>query len=422
MLLRTRSGEQEVRGNPFASADRIPAWSGAFSQWSGTHVALENVAGLPAVGAAIRLIAETIAMIPLQVYEGDLLERAKARDSWQWGLLHDAPNTDDSAFNLMQDIATSIETTGDAFVFKLKMSADRVEQLIVLDPNLVEVRRNNANRKVFDVTIGPDRTGAGRTETFTSATILHIRGWSLTPGADTGTSPIALHREALGSQLALHQFEGRFFRNNARPGGVIEVPGDVTPDKLNKAREIWEESHRGPENINRIGVLAFGAKYRDVGLSLKDAQFVEAKGFSVEEIARMFRVDPALLGEVVEGQRPQVSELFDRFLKLDLAPRLRRIEMALASDPDLFPSDGDLFPEFLTDAVLRPDAKTRYEAYRLARQGGWLAPNEIREKENLPPKDGGDEIQQTPVGGAPNEGGNSSEGQQDGGQPSQGGS
>jgi len=96
------------------------------------------------------------------------------------------------------------------------------------------------------------------------------------------------------------------------------------------------------------------------------------------------------------------AEDFERFLKLDLAPRLARIEQAFRADRDFFGIDTDQFPEFLADAVLRPDVKTRYEAYRLARQGGWLAPNEIRDRENLPPKEGGDEIQETPVGGAPN--------------------
>lgn len=403
MLLRTRSGETEVRAGLFSQVDRIPSLaesSGAFSDWSGTRVDLDNITGVPAVGAAIRVIAETIGMIPLVVYEGEPVSQEKARGSWQWKLLHDKPNTEDTAFDLFQDVASSIESWGDAYVFKLKMQAGRVDQLIVLDPSRVRVRRNKANRKVFDVQLGGPSDQ--QTETFTSATILHIRGWSLTPGADEGTSPISMYRNSLGAQLALHQFEGRFYRNNARPGGVIEIPGDVTRDKIEKAREIWEETHRGPENSNRLGVLAFGAKYNNVGLSLRDAQFIEAKQFSVEEIARMFRIDPSLLNAA--GERPDVNALFSRFTKLDLGPRIARIEAALRADPDLFPDEASLFPEFLMDAVLRPDVKTRYQAYRLARQGGWLTPNDIRAKENLPPIEGGDEIQETPVGGAPNEG------------------
>lgn len=403
MLLRTRGGETELRG-PFSDADRIPSLGqmSGFSRWSGSVVNLQTVAGLPAATAAMRLISETIGMIPLAVYQGEEDTRERVRDAWQANLLHDKPNTDSSAFELLQDTATSIETTGDAFIFKIKVRASEVDQLIVIDPNLVTVRRNSANRKVFDITMN---NGNGRsTETFTAATVLHIRGWSLHPGADTGSSPIELHRNALGPIEDQYQFEGRFFKNNARPGGVIEVPADVGPKKLEEARQAWEAHHSGAENQNRVGMLAHGAKYKDVGFSMADAQFIEQKQFSVQEIARIFRINAAMLDMVIEGQRAPTADLFERFLKVDLAPRLRRIEAALRTDPDLFPADSGLFPEFIADAVLRPDAKTRYEAYRLARQGGWMAPNEIRQKENLPPVEGGDEIQQTPVGGAPNEG------------------
>lgn len=408
MLVRTRGGETELRSDSlFLDRARIPSWSeasGTGATWSGVPVTRETALGLPAAGAAVRLISETIGMIPMLVYEGDPVERERARESWQWQLLHDQPSPDGvSAFDFFQDVATSIEVDGNAYIWKQRRSARRVTELMVLEPRNVEVRRDDNDQKVFDVKIMKDagRPGGGQTMTLTSADILHIRGWTLYPGADVGVSPIELHRNSLSSHESIHEFEGRFYRNNARPGGVIEVPGDVSRDRLDKAREVWEETHRGTQNMNRIGVLAFGARYRDVGFSLQDAQFVQSKQFSVEEIARMFRIDHSLLGEVTEGQRPQISEQFERFLKIDLASRLRRIEMALRNDPDLFPGRR-LFPEFLTDAVLRPDILTRYEAYRLARQGGWLKPNEIRERENLPPADGGDEIQETPVGGAAN--------------------
>lgn len=406
MLLRTTTGETRIsyRG-PFSGADRIPSWQevSGWSQWSDTPVNIHTVMGLPAAGAAVRVISETIGMIPMGVYEGeDEPQRVRRRDVWQSELLHDKPNTDSSAFELFQDVAASIETHGDAFVFKIKVRRERVDQLVVIDPNLVRVRRNEVNRKVFDIQMRA-RDGKERTETFTSATVLHIRGWSLHPGADSGTSPIEQYRQAWGPVQALYEFQGRHLRNDARPGGVIEVPSDVGPRKLEEAREAWESHHAGPENQNRIGMLAFGARYREVGFSMSDTQFIEQRQFTVQEIARMFRVNASMLEMVIEGQMASTENLFERFLKLDLAPRLRRIESALRADPDLFPSESTLFPEFITDAVLRPDIRTRYEAYRLARQGGWMAINEIRQKENLPPAEGGDQVQQTPVGGAPNE-------------------
>lgn len=397
MLLRTRGRNVEVRAEPFSSTSQILPWSrvAAFDTFSGAMVNRETAGGLPAAGAAIRLIAESIGMIPLMVYRGDVLNRERARDTWQWDLLHDAPNDESSAFDFIQDIAASIETMGDAFVWKVKVRRGRVESMFLVDPSWVTVRRDEANRKVFDVFVD------GQKETFDSSTILHIRGWTLSPGADRGLSPIALHRHVIGSALAQREFEGRFYRNNATPGMVIEAPGNVSRPEAEEMEAYWEQRHAGLQNAHRPAILAKGASLKPIGIPLRDAQFVELKRHSVEDVARIFRISVTLLGGEIGGRQGTTKEDFERFLKLDLAPRLRRIEMAFRADPDLFPTDN-LFPEFNADAVLRPDIKTRYEAYRLGRQGGWLKPNEIRARENLPPADGGDEIQETPVGGAPN--------------------
>jgi HK97 family phage portal protein len=403
MIVATRGGRNaEVRANPFANDSNLGTFFGTnvMPSVAGPLVGTESASALPAVAAAIRLVAETVAMVPLLVYEGDPLERERARDSWQWQLLHDAPNEDQSAFDFFADVATSIESRGNAFIWKMRVLGGRVEALYVLDPALVTVTRNDANRKVFRVRQG------GQTRDYTEDTILHIRGWTTRPGADEGVSPITLHRERLGGILAAEEFENRFYRNNATPSVAITVPGNLNEQRADEMREWWEEHHSGLRNAHRPAILKNGATVEKLSLTLEDAQFIEGKSFSVADIARIFRVSPQILGASIgtnTSSPASVSEDFERFLKLDLAPRFRRIELSLKRDRDLF-GPGDLFPEFLADAVLRPDVKTRYEAYRLARQGGWLKPNEIREKENLPPAEGGDEIQEVPVGGMANPG------------------
>lgn len=404
MLLRTLHGERDLKLDPvpraqalFDQSSRVQTWSQAsgLDTWSGAVVNRDTAGGLPAVGAAMRLIAETIGMIPLIVYQGDEVNRNRARKSWQWEVFHDQPDPEHSAFDFGQDIAQSIEGDGNAFIWKVKSNV-RVEQVLVVDPARVEVKRNDAKQKVFDIWENGEKRRYG------TDVIHHIRGWTLQPGADRGVSTIALYRHALGSALGLAEYEGRFFRNDASPGGVISVPGKLSEDGTKRIREWWNERHSGLENAHKPGIFTDGATWQTVGISLEDAQFIQSRDFSVAEVARMFRISsPSMLGSVLKGQ-PPVGDEFERFLKVDLSPRLRRIEASFARDPDLF--KGDLFPEYLADAVLRPDAKTRYESYRLARQGGWLTPNEIRERENLPRVEGGDDIQQTPVGGAPNPG------------------
>lgn len=398
MLLRTTRGDAELRAQ-FEDTSRIPTWSqfSGFDSWSGANVNRDSAGGLPAVAAAIRLKAETVGMIPLHVLRGmDPEDREKARDSQQWRLLHEEPNRHQSPFDFKQDISTSLDSSGNAYVWKTKVLGT-VEELEVLDPAIVRPVRDRAGRKMFRVTIG------GESRDYSPATILHIRAWTMVPGADAGLSPISYHRHALGSALGLHEFEGRFYRNNAEPGGALKVPGDVDKDTMELYRDWWEEHHQGLSNSHRIAVLKNGAEFQQIGISLEDAQFIESKGYSIEEVARIFRISsPAMLSAYMNGTVPDVRDDFERFLKVDMSPVLTRIESAFRADRDLFSSSDDLFPEFLADAVMRPDVKTRYDAYRLGRQGGWITPNELRALENLPAIEGGDELQQTPVGGAPN--------------------
>ena len=152
-------------------------------------------------------------------------------------------------------------------------------------------------------------------------------------------------------------------------------------------------------------MLGNEAKWVPTGINMRDQQYIESQRFSDEQICRICRVTPGMLGIVPGGGGGlmlQADQDFQRFLQADLGPRLRRIELACKRDPDLFPSSSGLFPEFLTAAALRPSLTTRSSAYVDLIQAGVLTQNEARALENLAPKDGGDELQQTPVGGAPN--------------------
>jgi HK97 family phage portal protein len=143
-------------------------------------------------------------------------------------------------------------------------------------------------------------------------------------------------------------------------------------------------------------------------MSLQDAQFIEHHNFSVEQVARIFNIPAKMLATGSGGGNTAgaatVSPDIGYFATMTLGPWLTRFDAALNSDVSIFPDDSGLFAEHKADALLRPDTRERYEAYRAARQGGWITPNELRRWENLPPIEGGDEIQLTPVGGAPNPG------------------
>lgn len=379
----------------FGREDLIPLPGANYATWTGMYLQDDQAAGLPAVGAAVRLISETIGSLPCIVYRGSGPDREKATGTLQWDLLHERPSIDSTPFDLFQDIAACVETRGNAFVQKVRDPRGRVTELIVIDPDAVRVYRDSETReKKFDIQAGGERyTG------LTSTDILHVRGMTLRGGI-RGISPVELHRNSISMGYAVQEYVGRYFQNDASPGLVIKVPGTLSNQQARQILEVFAANHSGLRNAHRPGILAGGADLDQVRVNLADTTAVDAQKFAVFEVARMFNVPPSLLG-ALEGTARAPEDEAAAFLKFCLGPRLRRIESAFRADPDLF-SGTELYPEFKVDSLLRADTAERFTAYVAARQAGWLSANEIRELENYPAVDGGDNVQQTPVGGAPN--------------------
>lgn len=389
-----RPRKVEERAVEFGSS-AIPVYGSNWLSYAGEVVSIGNAAGLPAIWAAIRLVSETIGAMPMLVYSkaGDTRERANG--AWQWDLLHERPYPDGSAFDFFAGVCADIEGFGNHYSQKAK-SRGRVEALLPIDPQIVDVERADDGSKVFKV-----RTREGIRE-FDSSEILHVRGFTLRAQDLMGLSPIAVCRQAIGNALSLQKMEGKHADHGARPGVALKFPQNVTQEQADRWIQLWDSRHRGLDNFGKTGVLGGGAELVDYPISLKDADFIAAMRFSVEDVERIFGLPPGELSGVSGDEQVSAEQRGLQLLTFSLLPRLRRIERALAADPDLFPS-SNLFPEFLTDALLRADIQTRYAAYKDARQAGWMTANEIRELENRAPRPEGDVMQETPVGGAPND-------------------
>ena len=302
---------------------------------------------------------------------------------------------DCTPFELFSDISACIETRGNAFVQKVRDLRGRVVELIVIDPDAVRVYRSAETReKKFDI-----QAGQTQYEGLTSTDILHVRGMTLRGGI-RGISPIELHRNSIAMSYAVQEYVGRYFQNDAAPGLVIKIPGTLSNQQARQILEVFSANHSGLGNAHKPGILAGGADLEQVRVNLSDTTAIDAQKFGVREVARMFAVPASLIG-ADEGTSRSVDDEAASFLKFCLGPRLRRIESALRADPDLF-GGTNLYPEFKVDALLRSNTSERYTAYVAARQAGWLSANEIRELENYPTVADGDNVQQTPVGGAPN--------------------
>lgn len=391
MIIRTRNGANaEVRMAEWGSS-AIPVPGAGYYAFTGRNVTTDTALGMPAVSAAIRLISETIASLPIVVYR----DKERATDSWQYQLLHDRPNAEQDAFQFKADISNSIEANGNAFIQKIK-TRGRVVELHVINPEMVRVRRDRESmEKRFDVIIDNESI-----KDLTTSDIIHIRGWA-PPGSLIGYSPISIHRQSLGNAAAMYEHTGRWWANSGMPSLALKIPGGLSQQQSTQVLQRWNENHGGLQNSGKPALLANGAELQVLPFSFHDAAYIEQMRLSQAEIAMIWRIPQSMLGASSEAVRESTEQEGIRFLRYSLGPRLRRIEQALAHDADLFGATS-LYPEVITEALLRPDTKTRYEALLQARQGGWLTANEARAMENYPPVDGGDVVQVTPVGGAPN--------------------
>jgi HK97 family phage portal protein len=299
------------------------------------------------------------------------------------------------SFQFFYDVALSLEATQNAFVQK-GFYKGQVKALLVLDPQRVSARRTPEGGKEYKFY---DDNGAERT--IPPGEIIHIRGYTPSPGALNGVSLIQLHRDAIGSALAMEKFEGDYFRNNA------QVPffftGAANQNQARDAAELWNAQHAGAGNQWKPGALWGAMDVKSLPLSMQDANFIEAKRVSIEDACRIWHWPHHLME--LSGEQPIRNELWwtEMFIKFYMVERLRRIEKAFDADPDLF-ADQPVYGRFVTEELERASEEVRAATWKNMIQGGVMTPNEARAREGLPPVEGGDSIQFPVVGGGPVDG------------------
>lgn len=394
MILTTKDGSKRELFAGFDSSVPIPRphMQGATWALSGERIDLNAAIGLPAFLRGLRLIAETSAGLPFCLYRGYGKARRPIDSAPQLTILR-RPNDDQTSFNVWSYTFVSM-LLGNAYLYKVKVRRE-IRALYPVNPKFV-IPDYSGDRPVFalkDREYGPVVREVGRGE------IIHVPG-ILLEDPYVGVSVVAAERNAIGLDLARQRFESRHIANDAKPGVVLKHPGMPTKEQRDELREGYETRHQNQPG--RPALMWGGWDISTLPVSLDDAQFVETKAFSVQDIARMLGVPAGLLGDpdAPAGDSPEQENM--RFLQYGLKPWMTRLEQGLAFDMDLFP-EPDWDVEFDERGFLRADIKTRYDAYRLARQGGWITANEIRAEEGRESAEGGDEIQQTPVGGAANQ-------------------
>jgi HK97 family phage portal protein len=360
---------------------------------SGTLVNEDTALQTAAVYACVRVISETLASLPLHVYQYTDTGTKLLHDHYLFPILHDIPNPEMTSFSFRETLMTHLLLFGNAYAQILRSGSGRVEALYPLLPNKVDVSRNDAGELYYTYWRDRDDSKPGDASgavVLRRDQVLHIPGLSM--NGLVGLSPIALARNTVGMALATEQYGADFFANGATPGGVLEHTGRVRDTEA--LRSQWNAIFQGVGNSQHIAVLEDGLTYKTVSIKPDEAQFLETRRFQLNEIARIFRVPPHMIGDLEKSSFSNIEQQSLEFVKYCISPWVTRWEQALYRAL-LLPSErGKLTIKFNLDGLLRGDYETRMNGYRVGINTGFMTPNEARRLENMndiPDEMGGNE-------------------------------
>ena len=349
---------------------------------SGKSVTERSAMQMTAVYSCVRILAEAIAGLPLQLYRyTDTGGKEKAINHPLYLLLHDEPNPEMTSFIFRETLMTHLLLWGNAYAQIIRNGRGEVIGLYPLMPNRMTVDRDEHGKLYYSYQMQMD-DGADLkqgTVVLTPEDVLHIPGL----GFDglVGYSPIAMAKNAIGLAIATEEYGSKFFANGATPGAVLEHPGLIKdPDKV---RESWNKAFRGSGNANKVAVLEEGMKYTPISIAPEQAQFLETRKFQIDEIARIFRVPPHMIGDLEKSSFNNIEQQSLEFVKYTLDPWVCRWEQAMNRSLLNAAEKSGYFIKFNVDGLLRGDYQSRMNGYAVGRQNGWLSANDIRELENM---------------------------------------
>lgn len=338
---------------------------------------------MTAVYACVRILSEAVASLPLQLFRQNGASREKAVDHPLYFLLHDEPNTEMTSFIFRETLMTHLLLWGNAYAQIIRNGKGEVVALYPLMPNRMTVDRDGKGQLYYSYRLQKEDapTAAVGTVILQPSDVLHIPGL----GFDglVGYSPIAMAKNAIGMAIACDEYGAKFFANGAQPSGVLEHPGTLKDPS--RVRESWNATFGGSRNANKVAVLEEGMKYTPISISPEQAQFLETRKYQVNEIARIFRVPPHLIGDLDKSSFSNIEQQSLEFVKYTLDPWVSRWEQAMKRSLLSAEEKQEYSIKFNVDGLLRGDYESRMNGYASGRQNGWLSANDIRRLENLDP-------------------------------------
>jgi HK97 family phage portal protein len=365
--------------------NRVGGWSFLFGNTtSGKPVNEMTAMQTSAVYACVRILSESIAGLPLHVFRYTK-DGGKERTAEHplYHLLHNEPNPEMTAFVFRETLMVHLLLWGNAYAQIIRNGHGQPIALYPLLPNNMEVNRSKSGYLLYTYYRDADESGAKTVSgyvTLRKEDVLHIPGL----GFDglTGYSPIAMAKNAIGMALATEDYGAAFFANGANPGGVLEHPGVIKPEQADRLRESWQTQFGGA-NAHKVAVLEEGLKFHQMSIPPEQAQFLETRKFQINEIARIFRVPPHMVGDLEKSSFSNIEQQSLEFVKYTLDPWVVRWEQSLIQSL-LLPREKSAFTiRFNLDGLLRGDYQSRMQGYSVGIQNGFYSVNDIRGLEDL---------------------------------------
>lgn len=374
---RNRGATVQTLGHPAAG---VIGWFDSSQNSSGIAVTEDTALTFAAVWCAVRIISETLATLPCILYRrnGDSRERATEDDRY-W-LIHDEPHPQMSAVTFFESMTARLVLNGNCYAEITSDQQGNVRQFEPRAPETVKVE-TSGDSVTYTVSDPQDVLPAAR--------MLHIPGL----GGDgiRGWSVIQYGAQSLGAAMAAEKHSASTFKNGAVPRGILSHPMRLNKDAREQLRRDWDEIHGGSGNQGKVGITHGGMEFKPLAMNNDDAQLIESRVFGVREVSRLFRVPLHMLSDLEQSSvRANIEQQAIEFLVYTMGPWLIRWQQTLNRKLLARDERREMYYEFLLESLLRGDVKSRYDAYAVGRQWGWMSVNDIRRAENMNSVDGGD--------------------------------
>lgn len=354
----------------------------------------KNALKIDTVYACIRILSESVAKLPLKVYQEDEAGVQKSTRHPVYQLLKLRPNPYMSAFDFWKGIEAQNGMYGNAYAnIEYDRRSGKVVGLWPMDATKVKIIVDDIgfigsrSKLWYEVDVGK-----GEKRKLMPDEVLHFKG-GITLDGLVGLSPLDYLKSTVENAASANKFINNFYKQGLQVKGLIQYVGDLNESAKRNFRENFEEMSSGLKNSHRVALMPVGYQFTPMSLSMHDAQFLENNQLSIRQIATAYGIKMHQINDLTRATHSNVAEQQKEFYTDTLQPRLTMYEQELTYklllDAEL---ENGHYLRFNVDAILRGDLKSRYEAYRIGVQGGFLAPNEARSKEEMPPKEGGDQL------------------------------